>query len=54
MTYYLDGKQRSKHIPLALVDDVKQALENGRKLEELLLRTGLEHIEELKANRKSH
>ena len=29
MTYYLDGKQRSKHIPLVLVDDVKLALEKG-------------------------
>jgi hypothetical protein len=49
LTYYKDGKQRSKHIPCALVGEVKQALENGRKIEALLIEVGLEYIEELRA-----
>jgi len=49
LTYYAEGKQRSKHIPRPLIGEVKQALENGRKIEALLVQSGLEYIEELKA-----
>lgn len=48
ITYYENGRQRSKHIPKDLVDDFKQALENGRKIEALLVQSGLEFLEELK------
>jgi len=41
--------QRSKHIPRGVIDEVKQALENGRKIEALLVQCGLEYIAELKA-----
>lgn len=51
LTYYVEGKQRSKHIPRALIGEVKQALENGRKIETLLIQAGLEYIEELRAKR---
>jgi hypothetical protein len=49
LTYYLDGRQRSKHIPRSLIGDVKRALSNGRKIEELLVKTGLAYIDELKS-----
>ena len=49
LTYYLDGKQRSKHIPRSLIGDVKRALFNGRKIESLLVKSGLAYIDELKA-----
>ncbi|MCX6984783.1 MAG: hypothetical protein NT118_08555 [Lentisphaerae bacterium] len=49
LTYYLDGRQKSKHIPRNLIDDVKKALENGRKIESLLVKSGLAYIDELKA-----
>ena len=51
MTYCRDGKQRSRHIPTALIGEVKQALENGRRLEVLLVEIGQEHIDELCAAR---
>jgi hypothetical protein len=40
-TYYVNGKQRCKHVPRSKVDIIKQALENGRKLEQLILKAGL-------------
>jgi hypothetical protein len=48
MTYYKDGRQRSRHIPRDLVDDFKKALENGRKVEALLVDAGLEYLDELR------
>ena len=48
MTYYRNGRQRSKHIPRRLIGELKEALENGRKLEELLVKSGLAFIEERK------
>lgn len=47
-TYYENKRQRSKHIPRGLVDEVKLALENGRKIEALLVQAGLEYIDEIK------
>jgi hypothetical protein len=48
-TCYENGVQRSKHIPRGVIDEVKQALGNGRKIEALLVQSGLEYIDELKA-----
>jgi hypothetical protein len=48
LTYYMDGRQRSKHIPRSLIGDVKRALGNGRKIEDLLVEAGLAYIDELK------
>ena len=52
MTYYQEGKQKSKHIPKWLIGELKEALENGRKLEELLGKAGLAFIEERKRDAK--
>jgi len=41
-TYYLDGKQYSKHVPKNKVEMLQQALINGRKLEQLMIEAGLE------------
>lgn len=49
LTYYVDGRQRSKHIPRSLIGDVKKALGNGRKIEDLLVESGLAYIDELKS-----
>jgi len=46
LTYYLDGRQRSKHVPAAMVDEMKKALANGRALEELMVLAGLELLDE--------
>jgi len=48
-TCYENGVQRSKHIPRGVIEEVKQALENGRKIEALLVQSGLGYIDELKA-----
>ncbi len=41
-TYYVNGKQSCKHVPKNKVDLVKQALENGRKLDLMIIESGLE------------
>jgi len=45
LTYYLDGRQHSKHIPKAMGGEMRKALENGRKLEDLMVLASLELIE---------
>jgi len=47
-TYYLDGKQHSKHVPKSEVEILKKALENGRKLERMILESGLRLLDEEK------
>ncbi len=44
MTFYQDGKQSSRHVPIPMLETVKTALENGRKLEALMVQTGLDFI----------
>jgi len=48
MTYYENGRQRSKHVPRAHIEELKKAIENGRKVEEILIKAGLEYLEFLK------
>lgn len=48
LTYYLGGKQYSKHVPKPMVEEMRKALENGRKLEDLMVLSGLELIEAYK------
>jgi hypothetical protein len=47
LTYYKDGRQRSRHIPRDLIDDFRKALANGRKIEALLVDAGLACLDEL-------
>ena len=47
-TYYLDGKQRSKHVPKSEVENLKKALANGRELERMILDSGLHLLRESK------
>ncbi len=51
LTYYEGGRQRSKHIPRKLIGGIKRAIENGRRIEALLVRAGLEYLEEQKTKR---
>lgn len=48
LTYYLDGKQYSKHVPKPMVEEMRKALENGRKLEDLMVLSGVYLIEAYK------
>jgi hypothetical protein len=48
MTYYLDGIQHSKHVPMEMVKELKKALSNGRKLEDSMILAGLEMLDEHK------
>lgn len=52
MTYYLAGKQHSKYIQKGQLELARAALENGRRLEELMTRFGLEYLDATKAARK--
>lgn len=48
MTYYLDGKQHSKYIGPTQLEQIRQAISNGRKLEDLMVSFGLEYLDMLK------
>ena len=48
MTFYLDGRQRSRHVPKTMVKELKRALENGRRLENAMLLSGLAMLDESK------
>jgi hypothetical protein len=48
-TYYKDGKQCSHHVPKPKLELLRQALENGRELERLMVESALELI---KSDRK--
>lgn len=50
MTYYKDGKQKSHYVPAKMQERVKLALENGRKLEALMVEAGIELIKSGKEN----
>lgn len=52
MTYYLKGKQHSKYIQKGQLALARAALENGRKLEELMTRFGLDYLNVTKAPKK--
>ena len=48
MTYYQDGKQHSRFVGPTQLEAMRQAIANGRKVEELLVRFGLEYLDMLK------
>lgn len=47
-TYYMDGRQHSKHVPKSEVETLKKALSNGRALERMILESGLRLLGENK------
>ena len=49
-TYYVDGKQRCKYVPKDKVKTMQEALINGRKLEQLILESGLEILKKRKTS----
>jgi hypothetical protein len=52
MTYYLDGRQRSKYIQEGQLDELRRAIANGRKLEDMMVRFGLEYLDATKKSGK--
>lgn len=52
LTYYLDGKHHSRYVGPTQLERMRKALENGRKVEELLVRFGLEYLDMLKAENR--
>jgi hypothetical protein len=46
------GRRRCLYVPLALAPVIRQALQNGRQLEELLYRIGPALVKEYRQNRK--
>jgi hypothetical protein len=47
------GRRRCMYVPIALVPVMRRALKNGRKIEELLCKTGPALIQEHRASRTS-
>jgi hypothetical protein len=56
LTFSDQGKRKTMYVPLALVSTLKQALQNGRKIETLLYHTGpqiiKDHCKKVKKNLK--
>jgi hypothetical protein len=50
-TFTLDGKRRCRYVPLGLVETMRKALTNGRRLEKRLFELGGELIEDHRKNR---
>ena len=50
-TFALDGKRRCRYVPLELVETLRKALANGRRLERRLFELGVELIENHRRNR---
>ena len=50
MTYYQYGRQRSRHVGPLQLEQMREAIANVRKLEELMVRSGLEYLDMLKEN----
>ena len=48
MTYYLDGKQHTRFVGPKQLEQIRHAIENGRKLEVLLVQYGQEYLKLLK------
>jgi hypothetical protein len=48
MTYYKEGKQHSRFVGPTQLEAMRQAIVNGRKVEELLVQFGLEYLDLLK------
>jgi hypothetical protein len=46
-----DGRQRCRYVAREFVFEFKKAVENGRRIEELMSRLGQELIEDYRANR---
>lgn len=42
LTYYQDGKQRSHHVPKPKLEALLKALENGKELERLMVRSAVD------------
>lgn len=45
--YRVGGKQRSRHVPAALAPLMRQAVENGRRLEQAMCAEGLRYLDAL-------
>ena len=45
--YREGGKQRSRHVPAALAPLMRQAVENGRRLEQAMCAEGLRYLDSL-------
>ncbi len=48
MTYYQDGRQHSRFVGPTQLEAMRLAIANGRKVEKLLVRFGLEYLDLLK------
>ena len=49
----LQGRRKVMYVPLALVPQLRQAIKNGRKIEQLLCRHAQEMIQQHRQNRKT-
>jgi hypothetical protein len=51
-TYYLNGKQKSHNVPKEKLEALKEALENGRTLERLMVQNALAMIQTDRGKKK--
>ena len=53
LSFTSQAKRKVMYVPLALVPQMKLAIKNGRKIEQLLYRTGQSIIKQHRQNRKA-
>ena len=51
-TYYLNGKQKSHNVPKLKLERLKKALENGKKVEQLMVQNALAMIQTDRGKKK--
>lgn len=52
MTFYQDGKQHSRFVGPSQLEKMKEAIANGRRLENLMVAIGLEYLKMMKEENK--
>ena len=52
LSFSSQGRRKVMYVPLALVAQIRRAIQNGRKIEKLLSRTGPDLINQYRKSRK--
>ncbi len=54
LSFTAQGRRKIMYVPLALVPQIKRAIQNGRKIEKLLSRSGPDLIKHYRQTRKTN
>jgi hypothetical protein len=54
LSFSLQGRRKTMYVPQAMVPRLKQAIRNGRKIEQLLHRTGPQLLKQYRKHARTH